>query len=286
MLPAEDPVLTPSSRHVGIGPRTRPGLIEPPGSGESIQSKLSQMQASLDSLLQSIRAAGLALPLPHPEQPFGIEQATHSPSIETVLSRRDSDGGSNTTVEELGALVGIEDTMRSISGLRDAMQSLRAQNTPSQTENTTIEQTNLQQSLSPLSRNEALGAINSFRDEVNTLYPFVDLAALSSLVDTVYSSAPMQTVRDRRTAEWNDIEDGRNLDLLRLIIACALAAKSKEENDLSHDLMKPVEEKSVEMTCTPLAPLFCIIYRGALTPSIHSEFKLFSLLPTLFQQKV
>jgi hypothetical protein len=31
---------------------------------------------------------------------------------------------------------------------------------------------------------------------------------------------------------------------------------------------------SVEMTCTPLAPLICIIYRGARTPSIHNEFKL------------
>jgi hypothetical protein len=30
----------------------------------------------------------------------------------------------------------------------------------------------------------------------------------------------------------------------------------------------------VEMTCAPLALLFCIIYRGARTPSIHNEFKL------------
>jgi hypothetical protein len=225
--------------------RTIPGLTDPSSNGDSIQSKLSQMQASLDSLLQSIRAAGTPFPLTQLEQPFSLEQASHSPSTDSTISRRGSDGGSNITAEELGASAGIEDTMRSLSGLQDAMQSLRARNPQSFVENATTEQLGYQYPLSPLSRNEAIGAIAGFREEVNTLYPFIDLVELSSLLDTIYSSVPLQKPMGTRTVGWSDVHDSRNLDLLKLIIACALAAQSKEENDLSHDLMKTVEEESI-----------------------------------------
>jgi hypothetical protein len=44
--------------------------------------------------------------------------------------------------------------------------------------------------------------------------------------------------------------------------------------DLTKGLREDDYTPLVEMTCTPLAPLISIIYRGARTPSIHNEFKL------------
>jgi hypothetical protein len=49
---------------------------------------------------------------------------------------------------------------------------------------------------------------------------------------------------DFQTAGWSDMDDSRNLDFLKLIIACGLAVRCKKENDLSRELMTTVEEKN------------------------------------------
>ncbi len=88
--------------------------------------------------------------------------------------------------------------------------------------------------------------MEDFLEELETLHPFINVQELMTLLDQVYdySLPPQKPCKDTQTAGWDDREDSRNLHLLRLIIACALATKGKQDKELSRDLMNVVEENN------------------------------------------
>jgi len=87
-----------------------------------------------------------------------------------------------------------------ISGLQNAMQSLGSQVGPPRTENPTSRGKSVQHPLWPLSRNEALEVIGGFWEEIETLYLFINLAELKSLLDTLYCLVQPQHRADFQTA--------------------------------------------------------------------------------------
>ncbi len=195
------------------------------------------MQASIDSLVQSIRPDGVA------NQAIQHSQSIISAPSPSIDSRRGSDSTSDHTIEDLAALVSIEDTMYRISGLQNAIQSLHSQVDSSRVGNAILRPGSFQHALWPLSRDEAMEVIDGFREEIDTLYPFINLAELMILLDANYCSIQPQNQADMQTTGWSDMDDSRNLDFLKLIIACGLAARGMKENDISRELMIKVEEK-------------------------------------------
>ena len=85
---------------------------------------------------------------------------------------------------------------------------------------------------------------------MESLYPFIQLDCLTTLADVLLNSKittsdPNMNVQ---TEEWGDTFDSRNLDLLRLLLACALASKLNRECEASHDMANIVREKlSIKM---------------------------------------
>jgi hypothetical protein len=213
--------------------------------GENIQSKLLRMQASLDSLIQNIKATGPATARTKLGQPIVYAEGLPSPLADSNISRTASDGGSDTAAKGLNLLVGIGDTMHCISGLQDAMDSLRSRVSPSCTVYLTTEQSSFQHPLWPLSRNEAFDMVDGLREEVETLYPFVDLTELTELLNALYSPVLSQKLTRTQISGWSDMDDSRNIGLLKLITACSITTRGKEESDRGRELMKTVEEENM-----------------------------------------
>jgi len=71
------------------------------------------------------------------------------------------------------------------------------------------------------------------------------------------------------------MDDSRNPDFLKLIIACGLAVRGKKENDLSRELMTAVEEKnlrrmnSLDVNMKDLA-IATMLIRSSFISSIYS----------------
>jgi len=111
-------------------------------------------------------------------------------------------------------------------------------------------QSDVQNAPLPLSKLQTFELLEYFRLEVESLYPFIQLDCLTTLADVLLNSKittsdPNMNVQ---TEEWGDTFDSRNLDLLRLLLACALASKLNRECEASHDMANIVREKlSIKM---------------------------------------
>ena len=97
-----------------------------------------------------------------------------------------------------------------------------------------------------LSKAHALELINDFQEEAEALYPFINLQEMKDLVENLSHRkiSPQKAVRDSQTDGWNDLDDTRNRDLLRLILACTLVAKEKKKTEMSQNLMSTAEAHS------------------------------------------
>lgn len=86
---------------------------------------------------------------------------------------------------------------------------------------------------------ETLELIEYFRFEADRFYPFIPFDSLTLLTETVIGSRSaghdLRGMTD--TKDWSDDVDSRNLDLLRLVLACAVVSKTKEETEISRHLM-------------------------------------------------
>lgn len=111
-------------------------------------------------------------------------------------------------------------------------------------------QLDAQNALLPLSKSQTFELLEYFRDEVESLYPFIQLDCLMSLADVLLNSeiATSDPNMNMQTEEWGDTFDSRNLDLLRLLLACALASKLNRECEASREMTNTVREKlSIKM---------------------------------------
>jgi hypothetical protein len=97
----------------------------------------------------------------------------------------------------------------------------------------------------PFTKNQAFELIEYFRFEVECFYPFIPFESMTSLAGAVTdppTGAPA-FITDTGSEDWCDMTDSRNLDMLRIILACALAAKSKKETETSCRLISIVSDK-------------------------------------------
>jgi hypothetical protein len=97
----------------------------------------------------------------------------------------------------------------------------------------------------PFTKNQAFELIEYFRFEVECFYPFIPFDSMISLAGAVIGSpngAP-DFITNTGSEDWCDMVDSRNLDMLRLILACALAAKSKKETETSCRLISIISKK-------------------------------------------
>lgn len=89
-----------------------------------------------------------------------------------------------------------------------------------------------------LSKIQTFELIEYFRFEVEALYPFVPFDRLTSIAGAFLDSpgtAP-DPVPGTPTEEWGNMSDSRNLDLLSLLLACALASKTHRETEISRKM--------------------------------------------------
>jgi hypothetical protein len=97
-----------------------------------------------------------------------------------------------------------------------------------------------------LSKAHAFELVNDFQEEAEALYPFIDLQETKELVENLShrKTSPQEANRDSQTDSWNNVDDTRNRDLLRLILACTLVANEKKKTEMSQNLMSTVEAHS------------------------------------------
>lgn len=91
----------------------------------------------------------------------------------------------------------------------------------------------------PLSKTQTLELIEYFRFEAECFYPFISFDCLTSLVATVFDSTcdTPDLITTTATKDWGNRHDSRNLDMLRLLLACSIASKMKRETETSHQMM-------------------------------------------------
>lgn len=97
----------------------------------------------------------------------------------------------------------------------------------------------------PFTKNQAFELIKYFRFEAECFYPFIPFDSMTALAGAVIdcpNGAPA-FVADTGSEDWCDMADNRNLDMLRILLACALAAKSKKETETACRLVSTVSEK-------------------------------------------
>jgi hypothetical protein len=100
--------------------------------------------------------------------------------------------------------------------------------------------------LYPLSKAQAFELLESFREDVEILYEFIDLQEMRRLLDRLYDCNERQemNMNDTKTNTWDDLNDGRNVGFLKLLIACALTSKRNLANDPSRGFLMGVEEEN------------------------------------------
>jgi hypothetical protein len=66
------------------------------------------------------------------------------------------------------------------------------------------------------------------------------------LLDRLYDCNEQQERNrsDTKTKTWDDLNDGRNVGFLKLLIACALTSKQNLTNDPGRDFVTAVEEEN------------------------------------------
>lgn len=215
----------------------------------SLESRLSQLQASLDEALEHVKVSG------HPVASVGLQDLTRqiAQQIETCktgsqfhpqikATRPDSpakavSGGDGVRIAQLQltSSCNIASPQNSESITNDIHQTTqsRAQIAPL-----------------PLSKIQTFELLDYFRYEVESIYSFIQLDCLTSLADVLLDSSTTtsDSSMNMQTEEWGDTFDGRNLDLLMLLLACALTSKQNKECEVSHEMTNIVREKlSIKM---------------------------------------
>ncbi|OBT53965.1 hypothetical protein VE04_05796 [Pseudogymnoascus sp. 24MN13] len=226
-------------------------LEEPntPYSFRSLESRLSQLQASLDEALEHVKVSG------HPVASAGLQDLTRqiAQQIETCktgsqfhpqikATRPDSpakavSGGDGVRIAQLQltSSCNIASPQNSESITNDIHQTTQSQ---------------AQIALLPLSKIQTFELLDYFRYEVESIYSFIQLDCLTSLADVLLDSSTTtsDSSMNMQTEEWGDTFDGRNLDLLMLLLACALTSKLNRECEVSHEMTNIVREKlSIKM---------------------------------------
>jgi hypothetical protein len=87
----------------------------------------------------------------------------------------------------------------------------------------------------PLLKTETLELLEYFRVEVECLYPFILFDHLTSLAAALFDlpEALPDPITDAPSEDWGNMSDSRNLDLLGVLLACALASKENRETQIS-----------------------------------------------------
>ncbi|CZR61879.1 uncharacterized protein PAC_11776 [Phialocephala subalpina] len=97
----------------------------------------------------------------------------------------------------------------------------------------------------PFSRMETCELIEYFRFEGERFYPFIQFDSLLVLAGTIIDPSvnTFDPAIGTGTTEWDDKLDDRNLDLLWLVVACALASKVNRETEVSRNLLSIASER-------------------------------------------
>jgi hypothetical protein len=88
--------------------------------------------------------------------------------------------------------------------------------------------------------------LESFREDVEILYEFIDLRDMRRLLDRLYDCNEQQESNrsDTKNNTWDDLNDGRNVGFLKLLIACALTSKRNLADDPGRGFVMGVEEEN------------------------------------------
>ena len=101
-----------------------------------------------------------------------------------------------------------------------------------------------EKALFPFSKTQTFELIEYFRFEAECFYPFIPLDCLASLACTVIDSpCSALDIAGTETRDWGDMLDSRNLDLLRLLLGCAIMSKMNRETEISSDMISIASKK-------------------------------------------
>lgn len=216
----------------------------------SLESRLSQLQASLDEALEHVKVSS------HPvASDGGLQDLTRqiAEQIETYKTRSQfhpqiKETRPDSLAEAVSGSDGVRIAQLQLTSSCDIAPSQESESITNDIHPTT--QSQAQIAPLPLSKIQTFELLDYFRDEVESIYSFIQLDCLTSLADVLLdsSSTMSDSSMNVQTEEWGDTFDGRNLDLLMLLLACALTSKLNRECEVSHEMTNIVREKlSIKM---------------------------------------
>jgi hypothetical protein len=102
-----------------------------------------------------------------------------------------------------------------------------------------------EKTLFPFSKAQIFELIEYFRFEAECFYPFIPLDCLASLACTVIDSpcGALDIITGTETTDWGDTLDSRNLDLLRVLLGCAIVSRINKETGISSDMISVASKK-------------------------------------------
>ena len=100
----------------------------------------------------------------------------------------------------------------------------------------------------PLSREQAKDLLETLSEDIDTLYPFIDLQEMKALVDICFDNYGQlwNSESNIQTARWDGLDDGRNLDLLKSLLICTLSTERNLDGDPSVGFLSAVEKNHCE----------------------------------------
>lgn len=217
----------------------------------SLERRLSQLQASLDEALEHVKLCG------RPEaSDVGLQDPLRQTAqqIETCKTSSQFHSDTNATRPNMPeeAVLRIDEVRTALLQLTSPFDNASPQRSVAESITNDIPhviQSDAQNAPLPLSKIQRFELLEYFRDEAESLYPFIQLDCLRSLADKLNSTTTTSDPNmNMRTEEWGDTSDSRNLDLLRLLLACALASKLHRECEVSREMTNIVRERlSIKM---------------------------------------
>jgi hypothetical protein len=128
----------------------------------------------------------------------------------------------------------------------------------------------------PFSGDQALELIEYFRFETDCFYPFIPFDNLTLLASIVME--PVNGTHNfglsAESENWDDMVDNRNTDMLKIVLACALASRLKKETEDSRSMMCSVSEKLTIKLSRPSfdtkdIALAALLVSSSTTPTCH-----------------
>lgn len=221
-------------------------------SPRSLERRLSQLQASLDEALERVKGFG------RPEaSDAGLQDLIRQIALQIETCKTGSQFHPQIEATRphspAEAVYGSDGVRTAQLQLTSSCDIASHQRSDSESITSDIPQAiQLQARIAPLplSKIQTFELLDYFRDEVESIYSFIQLDCLTSLADVLLDSSTTTSdpSMNMKTEEWGDIFDSRNLDLLRLLLACALTSKLNRECEVSHEMTNIVRERlSIKM---------------------------------------